>query len=246
MRGRVFSAFFVTRDVMFMIGMAMAGLADIFDVRMLYLFSSLVILLVGIVILFMPGFGLPAAEWRRALTLLRSAPERSGLGIGRVLTASDFERLLALVPPMSSLGQERKKRLLTLMTLHEVKAGTVIIRRNEKSDSAFFVLEGQAFAGWDDGRSVKVLEVLRPGDFFGEIAALTGALRGADVIVDQPTILIRISGQTLRELSTDPQFNRILFTRMTERMMRTDMIDVTQLGQFYQQALLDLRTATAT
>ena len=30
-RGRVFSAFFVSRDVLFLIGMAVAGLADIID-----------------------------------------------------------------------------------------------------------------------------------------------------------------------------------------------------------------------
>jgi MFS family permease len=35
-RGRVFSAFFVMRDTMFMLGMAGAGLADIIDVRTLF------------------------------------------------------------------------------------------------------------------------------------------------------------------------------------------------------------------
>ncbi|MGH2523712.1 MAG: MFS transporter, partial [Anaerolineales bacterium] len=47
MRGRVNSAFFVTRDVMFMVGMGLAGLADLMDVRLLFFISSLVLLGVG-------------------------------------------------------------------------------------------------------------------------------------------------------------------------------------------------------
>ena len=35
MRGRVFSAFYVSRDVIFLFGMAGAGLADIINVRLL-------------------------------------------------------------------------------------------------------------------------------------------------------------------------------------------------------------------
>ena len=33
MRGRVSSAFFVSRDVLFLVGMGLAGLADVIDVR---------------------------------------------------------------------------------------------------------------------------------------------------------------------------------------------------------------------
>ncbi len=40
MRGRVFSAFYVMRDVIFLIGMAGAGLADVFDIRALIVVAS--------------------------------------------------------------------------------------------------------------------------------------------------------------------------------------------------------------
>ena len=40
MRGRVFSAFFVLRDVVFLFGMAAAGLADVFDIRLLVVISG--------------------------------------------------------------------------------------------------------------------------------------------------------------------------------------------------------------
>ncbi|HLF87425.1 MAG TPA: MFS transporter [Anaerolineales bacterium] len=243
-RGRVFSAFFVMRDTMFMSGMALAGLADVFDVRWLYLIGSLLVLGLGIWALILPGLGQPAAEWRRAIILLRSAPDRPGLGLGRALTPADFDRLTALVPAITGISQEKSNKLRANMTLHEVEEGTCIIRRYETSDAAYFILEGQAVAGWDDDGITKVLEVLRTGDFFGEIAALTGVPRTANVISEQPTALIRVPANILREMSSDLQLNRIFMTRMTERMIRMNMIDVARLGRYDQQALLELRTET--
>ena len=38
--------------------------------------------------------------------------------------------------------------------------------------------------------------------------------------------------------------NRILMTRMTERMIRMNMIDLGHLGHFDQQMLRELRTPT--
>ncbi len=67
LRGRVNSAFFVTRDVMYMIGMALAGLADFVDVRTLYLGGEVVVLAAGALVLILPGLGRPVADWRRAL-----------------------------------------------------------------------------------------------------------------------------------------------------------------------------------
>lgn len=242
-RGRVNSAFFVVRDVTFVLGMSLAGLADLFDVRTMLLYSSYIFLAVGLMVLFLPGLGQPAAEWKRAITLLRSAPKQMGLGLGNLLTPADRERLAHTTPAFSRLDEEKLKRLTAQMTLHQVDAGTVIIRRNETSDSAYFILSGQAFAGWDDNGNTKVLETLHAGDFFGEIAALTGAIRTANVITDQPSTLIKVPAQTLREMSADPQLNRIFMTRMTERMVRMNMIDISRLGHLDQQVLHDLRTS---
>ncbi len=73
LRGRVFSALFVVRDIIFLAGMAGAGLADVINVRVLLIFSSLIVGAVGVAALFVPGIGRPAAEWRRAASALRAA-----------------------------------------------------------------------------------------------------------------------------------------------------------------------------
>ena len=79
LRGRVFSALFVMRDVIFLLGMAGAGLADIIDVRVMVIFASSILVVVALAALVAPGVGRPAAEWRRALSHLR-ATAPAGIG----------------------------------------------------------------------------------------------------------------------------------------------------------------------
>ena len=63
-RGRVASAFFVTTNVFFLIGMGAAGLADLMNVRTLYLVGCGVMTIgCGLWAMRLPGIGQPAAEW---------------------------------------------------------------------------------------------------------------------------------------------------------------------------------------
>jgi MFS family permease len=56
-RGRVTSAFYVARDLMYVIGMASVGLADHFELRALYLTCWSVVLVCGLVAMVLPGLG---------------------------------------------------------------------------------------------------------------------------------------------------------------------------------------------
>ena len=58
MRGRVFSAFYVMRDVIFLIGMAGAGLADIVDIRLLVVVASSLLFVSAGFTLVAPGLGI--------------------------------------------------------------------------------------------------------------------------------------------------------------------------------------------
>lgn len=77
MRGRVNSAFIVTRDTVFMIGMAATGLADLFSPRLLYLGTALVILACGCLTLVLPGLRQPIAAWRQAFRMRLTLPHSS-------------------------------------------------------------------------------------------------------------------------------------------------------------------------
>ncbi len=244
MRGRVASAFFVTRDVMLIVGMAGAGLADAIDVRLLYFAGSIVLLAAGALALVMPGLGQPAAEWRRAMSLLRAAPTAAGLGAARSATLADLDALVGLLPTLSGLSAKDRQALVAQARISQAASGATIVRHGDTSDSAYFVLAGRAVAGIaaEDG-SYRSLSTLTPGDFFGEIAALTGAPRTANVVADEPTTLLQVPAKSLRELMSHPALSQLFLSTLTERLSRTHVSDLPRLAGLDQQSLRELRVA---
>ena len=241
-RGRVNSAFFVTRDVVFLVGMAAAGLADLIDVRVLYFGQSVLLLGCGLLALVLPGLGQPAAEWRRAVSLLRAAPAAPGLGVGRAATLADLDMLAVRLPALSGLSAKDRQSLASQTLVADAPGGAIVVRKGEVSDAAYFILSGRAVAGYAEAGSYQLLEVLNPGDFFGEIAALTGMPRTANVITEEPSTLLQVPAEALRQMTGNPQLNRLFLSKMTERMVRMNMIDLPRLAGYDQQALRELRT----
>jgi CRP-like cAMP-binding protein/predicted MFS family arabinose efflux permease len=243
MRGRVNSAFFVSRDVLFLIGMAAAGLADLIDIRVMYFSSALLVLAGGIMVILMMGIGSVAVERRRRLGLLRRAPEAPGLAPGRPATLADLDALTGLLPTLSSLGRGERESLVSQARIVEVPAGTTIIKFGDTSDEAYFILSGKAIAGVVvETGDYRALSTLTPGDFFGEIGALTGSRRTANVVTDEPVTLMRVPAQGLRQLMTVPAISQLVLTKMTERLLQNKITDLPRFAGLDQQSLLELRT----
>jgi CRP-like cAMP-binding protein len=239
-RGRVASSFAVTRDVAFMIGMAMAGLADLAGEQTLVLVCGGVLLIAGVVAAAMPGLGQPTDEWRRVVAMLRNAQEAPGLGLGRGALPADLERLATHLPAFGMNNIERQA-LARQLRVFEVPAGTSIVRTGDPSTAAYFLLDGRTVAT-RDGR---ILEVHNDGDFFGEIAALTGTPRTADVLAEQATTLLQAPAPVLRRMMDDPALQRLLLSKMTERLVRLDILELPRMVGLDQSALRELRAADA-
>ena len=241
-RGRVTSVFFVTRDCMFVVGMSAAGLADVYDIRGLYLVEGLLFAGLGMLVLLLPGLGQSAAEWKRAIRLLQGIAEAPGLGVGRSATLADLERLATQLPLLATLRMPERQRLIADLRYVEAEPGTVLVRQHESSDAAYFILAGQAVAGRVEDGQERVLGVLQAGDFFGEIAALTGVPRTANVVADAPTLLLKVPASTLRHMTAHPALNRLFLSKMTQRMIRTKMLDMPRATGLDQELMHDLRT----
>jgi CRP-like cAMP-binding protein len=243
MRGRVNSAFFVTRDLLFILGMASAGFADVIDVRIMYLISALLILAGGVLVLVMPGLRQEAAQWRQAIALLRGAATAPGLGMGRVATVADLDALVGRMPALSALTGEERASLIGHGRVTEAQPGTAIVRHGEAGDAVYFVLDGKAVAGvaTPDG-GYRSLSSMLPGDFFGEIAALTGAKRTADVVAEEKATLLQVPAQTLRGLMGNLAISQLILSTMSERLARTSLTELPRLAGVDQQALKKLKT----
>jgi MFS family permease len=225
-RGRVSSVFFVLKDTGFMIGMAAAGLGDLLDVRVVILLTAAGLFVFGALALLLPGLGQRGAEWRRVLAMLRALPEsHAALGLGRAASLDDIDRLCAHLPEMSHWTRRQRQELADQTRVFEVEPGTAIVRQGERTRMAYFLLQGRTVAtratGGDSGR---ILDYHNPGDFFGEIAALSNLPRTASVLADQPSRVLQATAAVLRTMTHDPQLNRLLLGKMNERMLLLNLI----------------------
>lgn len=242
MRGRVNSAFFVVRDVMFVLGMALAGIADLMDVRTLFLISSYALLLVGLVVLILPGLGQPAAQWKRTLSLLRGAEAAPRLGGGRPTLRSEVERFISHMPEMEGMSPKERDQLAADTLVAEAPGGKIVVYRGEASDSAYYILKGSVGVGYIKDEEYVILNYLYEGDFFGEVAALTGMQRTANIITEEECEFLIIPSKVMRRLAEKyDDLREVFYSAMTERLSRIELPRGTSLDQ---NLLRELRTNT--
>ncbi len=246
-RGRVFSTSYVLRDVVYLTGMGLAGLADLFDVRILFVVSSLVVIGAGLICAVLPGLGQPAAEWRRSISLLRGAATAPGLAIGRAPTAADLETLGRYLPALSGLTPRDRDVIVSRGRIREAATGTAVMRVGDKGEAAFFVLSGRLVAGTAaEGGPRRTLSTMGPGEIFGEIATLTGSTRTADVVAEEPSTLLEIPADVLRQLMAAPLFGQLVLSKMSERLARSASIgDLPRFGGQDRTTLRRLRREAA-
>jgi len=245
MRGRVNSAFTVVRDVFYLLGMVAAGLADVMDIRLLFMLGSLILLSVAVGVATMPGLRQDAAEWRRALSLLRTAPALPSVAARRAATLGDLNALLGRLPALAQLDLAERMALVAHGQVLAAAPGEVILRAGERGDTAYFVLDGRAIAGLMTPQGAfGSLSSMGAGDFFGEIAALTGAPRTATVVAVEPTSLLEVPAVSLRRLMGEPAMRQVILARMAERLHRTSVSDLPRFAGYDQATLRDLRGAS--
>jgi CRP-like cAMP-binding protein len=240
MRGRVSSVFLVSANVLFLVGMSAAGLADVMDVRLLFLLSSSVLLLGFLAVLVLPELRQPAAQWKRSFSLLRGIEAAPRLGAGRPATMSEVERFIAHLPDLAGMTPKERAQLAADTLVAEAPGGKVITYRGETSDAAYFILKGCVGAGFIRGDEYVILNYLREGDFFGEVAALTGMARTANIITEEDSEFLILPAKVLRNLTRrHPSLNVMFHTMIGERLSQTEL----PRGTTYDQQLLrDLRT----
>jgi CRP-like cAMP-binding protein len=247
MRGRVTSVFFVSRDVAYLLGMASAGLADRIDVRLMYGSGGIILLLAALLVLVLPGLRQERAEWRKALGLLRAAPSMPGIGVGRPATPADVDLLVGLVPTLSILSSQERRNLANSSRVIDVADGTVVLRRGEAGDAMYFVVSGRLAAGvTSEGGDYHSLDAMTDGDFFGEIAALTGASRTADVVATEPSKVLQIPSEALRKLMSKPALSSLVLSKMTQRLTATSLLgELPRFAAYDQDVMRELRTVPA-
>ena len=219
MRGRVFSAFYVMRDIIFLFGMA--GRRPRRHRRHPAAHRRRLVPAVrvgGASTLVAPGLG-HLARWRAAAARLQrprsGAPGLAAIA-GPAATLADFDRLVGRLPPFGRLRRGAARRRSSRdATVREVPAGTRIVEHGDTASSAYFILDGSATAGIPDEGGYRGLSTMGAGDFFGEIAALTGSPRTADVVADTDTTLLEVPADALRATMVVPEIRKLVLSTLT-------------------------------
>ncbi|MDK9707835.1 MAG: type IV-A pilus assembly ATPase PilB [Desulforhopalus sp.] len=106
--------------------------------------------------------------------------------------------------------------------------GDVIIREGNK-DIDFFKLIRGALTVIKGGK--KIAELTEPGEYFGEMASITGEQRTASIISQGRSTVKRYPGDKLEEIIEKyPDVSRHLFTTMTKRLQKSNQIIVKLAG----------------
>ena len=242
MRGRVFSAFYVMRDVIFLIGMAGAGLADVIDIRVLIVFASVLLFVSAGFTLVAPGLGF--RTWGAAAARMRGAEAAPSLELSptRAATLADFDRLAGHLGVFARLAPAQRSAFLDGASIRDVAAGTRIVEHGDVATTAWFILDGATTAGIPDEGGYRGLSTMRAGDFFGEIGALTGSTRTADVIADEESTLLEVRADALRATLVVPEIQKLVLSTLNARLTRTESADLPRLAGVPQAELRDLRT----
>ena len=192
--------------------------------------------------------GLAVSTWGAASARLRGATAAPALGaaMARAATIADFDRLAGRLGAFSRLSADQRAAFVRSAKVVDVTEGTRVIQHGDAATSAYFILDGSTTAGIPVGDDYAGLSTMTAGDFFGEIGALTGSLRTADVVADVDTTLLEVPADALRATMVVPEIQHVVLSTMTSRLQRTEDADLPRLAGIDQADLRDLRTPRPT
>jgi len=105
--------------------------------------------------------------------------------------------VIAQVPLFQDLQPRYLKRLADRMDDQRFMEGASIVRFGDIGDTFYVIVEGEAKVLAPSGR---VVNRMRPGEFFGEISLLDGGPRTATVVAETPIRMLALSRKAFREL----------------------------------------------
>jgi voltage-gated potassium channel len=126
--------------------------------------------------------------------------------------------LVAKVPFFHDVGASTIADVAGLLRPRDYPPGAVIMRRGERGDCMYFIAMGEV-----EVRLLPEPVHLKPGDFFGELALVTGGPRNATIVALRQCTLLSLDIVDFRELiGRQPDLARIINEEAERRLVGTD------------------------
>ena len=137
-------------------------------------------------------------------------------GYAQELRRREFLRtweLVAKAPFFHNIGASLIAEVARLLRPRDYPAGAVVMRRGQPGDCMYFIADGEVEIQLP-GQHVYLIS----GQFFGEVALLTGAPRNATVVATQPSTLLSLDIVDFHELlARQPELARIIHEEAQHR-----------------------------
>jgi CRP-like cAMP-binding protein/serine/threonine protein kinase len=114
-----------------------------------------------------------------------------------------LEWMLAKNEVFSLLEPEARRALLSQCGVYDIPAGKVVVREGELHDAMYFIKRGEVEVTTNDAGLEVFINKLGAGEFFGEIAALEGGPRRANVRAVTDLEVFRITRSDLQHVLAD-------------------------------------------
>ena len=147
-------------------------------------------------------------------------------------------------PLLAGLSQWEARKVVLLGALQRVTAGTLVIQKGDLGRDVYVLLTGKVrvYDRTPSGRD-EILEVLGPGDVFGEIALLTEEARSAWVVAEVDAELLRLDFEAFERIRrrfpfTGAKLFRNLARVLGERLRHTSAALVIARASYTDAAAL--------
>ena len=136
--------------------------------------------------------------------------------------SQQIREAVAAIPFFSSLSKEERKEVTDATTLRGFSTGEGIICEGDPGRSIYVIINGRVkiFRKDYQGKEFE-LAILKPGDFFGEIAFLTGKPRLVSAMAEDTTLLMELSYTPMRKLIREySSVREVLLESYVDRMKK--------------------------
>jgi CRP-like cAMP-binding protein len=125
---------------------------------------------------------------------------------------------LATVPLFGALSRDELDRVVGACQELEIAEGTTLVREGDFGHAVFAITSGTA----DVVHEGAVINTLGPGDWFGEIAVMSGGRRSASVVATSALTLVTIFNREIWRLEREaPEVAAALRATIDERLGAT-------------------------
>jgi CRP-like cAMP-binding protein/thioredoxin reductase/ferredoxin-like protein FixX len=128
--------------------------------------------------------------------LIEAKLERAGVRMTPTELVNAIQRQL---PIFSSLTNLQIREFLIHSEIHTPQTGEVVFLRGEYSNSLYAILDGEVGVQVEPNQDSQLIRLGR-GEFFGEMALISGRRRASTVVATAPSLLLEIARNTMLRL----------------------------------------------